>query len=290
MAGAKGKSGGARVGSGGARAGAGAKPSAKTLLDRAFVGPRLPKRSRRVFATEEDRAAAKKERERKKSVLRSHALAQKRDVERALEGREKYARTTSYKKSCEHCAASFVAVISSGKYCDEQCRIDAGNLAAKNRAIDRRTERPCRCCGVIFTPEYGVKNKLQCSDECRTAYKAKIRQEALKKQISSDPVVKLTRAIRTFVCQAIGRGGYKKRSRTQEILGCDFGFFKSHIEKQFCPGMNWENRSDWHIDHIQPLAGAETEEEVIALNHYTNLRPLWAAENLSKGAQITHLI
>jgi hypothetical protein len=60
---------------------------------------------------------------------------------------------------------------------------------------------------------------------------------------------------------------------------------KLHIEKQFKPGMNWLNHSlhGWHIDHIIPMASATTEEEVIKLNHYTNLQPLWASENIKKS-------
>lgn len=50
--------------------------------------------------------------------------------------------------------------------------------------------------------------------------------------------------------------------------------------------MTWENRGEWHIDHIIPLASASTEEELLALCHYTNLQPLWAFDNLSKGAKI----
>lgn len=52
--------------------------------------------------------------------------------------------------------------------------------------------------------------------------------------------------------------------------------------------MNWDNRGlyGWHIDHIIPLSSAKTEEEVYKLCHYTNLQPLWAKENLSKGNKI----
>ena len=49
--------------------------------------------------------------------------------------------------------------------------------------------------------------------------------------------------------------------------------------------MNWENRGLWHIDHIIPLATAKTEDEIIRLNHYTNLQPLWAIDNLKKGTR-----
>ena len=61
---------------------------------------------------------------------------------------------------------------------------------------------------------------------------------------------------------------------------------KIHLEKQFKPGMSWDNRKEWHIDHIVPLASAKDEETMNKLCHYTNLQPLWAEENLSKGARL----
>jgi hypothetical protein len=59
-----------------------------------------------------------------------------------------------------------------------------------------------------------------------------------------------------------------------------------HLESKFVDGMSWDNRSRWHIDHIMPLASAKTEEELVALCHYTNLQPLWAAENLRKSDKL----
>lgn len=35
-----------------------------------------------------------------------------------------------------------------------------------------------------------------------------------------------------------------------------------------------------------PPASANTEEEVVKLNHFTNLQTLWAVDNLVKGAKI----
>jgi hypothetical protein len=50
--------------------------------------------------------------------------------------------------------------------------------------------------------------------------------------------------------------------------------------------MNWDNRKDWHLDHIYPVSLAKDEQELIKLNHYTNFQPLWAIENMSKGNKI----
>jgi len=77
----------------------------------------------------------------------------------------------------------------------------------------------------------------------------------------------------------------KKGKHTEEILGDTFDNVRLYIEKQFTQGMSWENVGEWHIDHIKPLSSGSTREEWIALNHYTNLQPLWAKDNLKKGAK-----
>jgi hypothetical protein len=77
-----------------------------------------------------------------------------------------------------------------------------------------------------------------------------------------------------------------KTNKTFEIVGCSPQFLKEYLEKQFIDGMTWENRSEWHIDHIIPLSSAKTEDELYRLCHYTNLQPLWAEENLKKSNKI----
>jgi len=92
--------------------------------------------------------------------------------------------------------------------------------------------------------------------------------------------------MRILIGASIRKKKFSKTSKTENILGCSFEEFFTHIESQFIDGMSWENRSLWHIDHIIPLATAKTEEEILRLNHYTNLRPLWALDNLKKGSKI----
>jgi hypothetical protein len=77
--------------------------------------------------------------------------------------------------------------------------------------------------------------------------------------------------------------------KTEQIIGCSWEELKQHIEKQFQPGMTWDNHGQygWHIDHHTPLATAKTEQDVYRLNHYTNLKPLWWEENLKKGDKIS---
>jgi hypothetical protein len=72
---------------------------------------------------------------------------------------------------------------------------------------------------------------------------------------------------------------------SERILGCPFSFLIKYIEARFADGMSWENRSKWHIDHIVPLSSAKTKKQLIKLNHYSNLRPIWAKDNLKKGSK-----
>jgi hypothetical protein len=93
--------------------------------------------------------------------------------------------------------------------------------------------------------------------------------------------------ISNLIRVSIKRTGYNKTSKTYDILGCQYDEFISHIENQFLDGMSWDNRSKWHLDHIVPVAFAQTELELYMLNHYTNFRPLWAIDNIIKSDVIT---
>lgn len=80
--------------------------------------------------------------------------------------------------------------------------------------------------------------------------------------------------------------GESKSKRTHDIVGLDKFAFKSYVESKFAEGMTWENYGKWHLDHIKPLYLAKDNEEALLLNHYTNLQPLWAEENLKKNRKL----
>jgi len=99
----------------------------------------------------------------------------------------------------------------------------------------------------------------------------------------NDPIYAMRARLRSRIRTALKDGGLKKKTETYDILGADYKTVTSHLESMFCDGMSWENRSEWHIDHIIPLSSANDEESLIRLCHYTNLQPLWAMDNLKKG-------
>lgn len=127
-------------------------------------------------------------------------------------------------------------------------------------------------------------NKRNYYSDNRETLIAKVNEYEAAKRLT-DPLFKLKKDLRSRLGSVI-----REQSATvgiRENLGCSFEELKKYLESKFLPGMSWENWSQkgWHIDHIKPLALAQTEEEILRLMHYTNLQPLWAKDNLKKGAK-----
>lgn len=80
--------------------------------------------------------------------------------------------------------------------------------------------------------------------------------------------------------------------RMQEILGYSYDQLRTHLENRFTTGMNWERfmAGEIHIDHRIPVAyfkpEAQDSLEFRMCWSLTNLRPLWAAENISKADRL----
>ncbi len=93
---------------------------------------------------------------------------------------------------------------------------------------------------------------------------------------------KLKIRLRGNIRKSLKNNGYTKKSNTYTILGCSYEYFKEHIESQFEDWMSWDNyglyngeeKYGWDLDHIVPLSSAECEEDIIRLNHHSNIQPL----------------
>ncbi len=130
--------------------------------------------------------------------------------------------------------------------------------------------------------EYQKENRKR--PESREKYR-RYRREYERKRRANDPLYAEAGRMMARVRDAFRHAGKKKIKRTEQMLGCTWGQFQEHIESQFQPGMTWSNRSEWHIDHTIPLSHAETVDDLERLAHYTNCKPMWAAENMAKGAR-----
>ena len=136
---------------------------------------------------------------------------------------------------------------------------------------------------VLYYRKYREKNQEVIKKSRHTEEFKEYQNSYMRWKRRTDPLFRLSSRIRSRVIRSIKAQGFKKTSLTSQILGCDWETLKLHLERQFQEGMSWENIGQWHIDHVHPLAQAKTEEELLALCHYSNLQPLWATDNFSKG-------
>lgn len=107
-----------------------------------------------------------------------------------------------------------------------------------------------------------------------------------KDKLDSDPYFRLVHTLRSRFGAAM-KCKFKSAS-SLDLTGCDnWDDVRKHIEKQFTLGMSWDNYGKWHIDHIRPCASFDLtkESEQKECFNYKNLQPLWAKDNLSKGAK-----
>jgi len=109
------------------------------------------------------------------------------------------------------------------------------------------------------------------------------RNKYLREKYNTNNLFKIKAILRARLNEAL-KNNQKSGSAVRD-LGCSVEFLKTHLESKFTEGMNWENHGEWHMDHIKPLASfnLENREELLKACHYSNLQPLWAEDNLSKG-------
>ena len=145
----------------------------------------------------------------------------------------------------------------------------------------------CTCCGKEFMPRRS-DNKY-CSKYCADKHSRSKRQGEINKYFvdlyNNNLNRRLSHCMRSRINKALN--GAHKQQTTLDLVGCSPEDLKQHLEDQFADGMSWDNYGlhGWHIDHIRPLSGFDLSdpEELKEACHYTNLQPLWATDNLSKG-------
>ena len=146
--------------------------------------------------------------------------------------------------------------------------------------------------------EYREKNKeriLKYFEEYRKkpGYKEKFNlymKNYMNNKLKTDPDFKLKMQLRHRIYLALKVKGISKSKRTMKLLGCTVEELWKHLESKFQPGMTKENYGKWHVDHIRPCASfdlTDPKQQFICF-HYTNLQPLWAKDNIRKGAKYEH--
>ena len=210
-----------------------------------------------------------------------YKICKKCEIEKELEQFHKDTRTKDGREgSCKDCKKKYQ------QENKERIKINKKIYLEKNR------ERL-----LLYKKEYKNSNPEKVIESNKKWYRSlnieqkenlKIRKNNYhKSKMMNDELYKIRNITSKILSRIFRQKGYSKKSRTHEILGCSFDEFKLHLESKFEDWMTWENRGlyngelnyGWDIDHIIPVSSAETEEDILRLNHYTNLQPLCSKIN-----------
>lgn len=101
----------------------------------------------------------------------------------------------------------------------------------------------------------------------------------------NDPKVRVDTNIASQIRASLadGKGG----KSWEDVVGYSLEELMEHLENLFTDGMSWGNYGEWHIDHKVPRSWFAYESyedpEFLACWCLANLKPMWGAENISKG-------
>jgi hypothetical protein len=208
----------------------------------------------------------------------------------------------SNKPICPVCGNSFEKKYSRNIYCTIQCyhrdyyKKNKKHISSNSKKWKINNKDKCK----LYDLKWKINNREKIKKGKRIRYsknKNVILEQNIKslnKKLKEDENYKIRHNLKKNLSRrirnALTRSKTNKFYKTFDLLGCNISEAKEHLEKQFKEGMIWENHGThgWHIDHIIPCASFDLTypEQQKKCFHYTNLQPLWAKENMSKGSNI----
>lgn len=123
--------------------------------------------------------------------------------------------------------------------------------------------------------------------EWNTTEKGRASLAASQRKRRSRPDAALMDLLRSRLAHAVSTG--QKSGSAVSDLGCSVADFRLHIESQFQPGMSWDDRESFELDHIHPLAKADLSDraQFLAVANWRNYQPLTRSDNAAKSDAIT---
>lgn len=164
----------------------------------------------------------------------------------------------------------------------------------KKSAYDKEHYQKNKERKIEYQKQYTEKNKdlvYERNKKYNNAHKEEVSKYKVgyeKERRKSDQLYKFKGQIRHLIWLSFQRKNFKKKNLVSEILGCTEEEAQKHLYKTFFDnyGYEYDGKEDVHIDHIVPLATAETEDDVKRLCHYTNLQLLKPKDNMQKSDKI----
>jgi hypothetical protein len=194
--------------------------------------------------------------------------------------------------NCRECQKTMRCKSASPKSDASTLLLDCGKCNLKKLASEFKPFKKAKSgyfstCKSCWKPREWNKEKQKASEQkyvssnpekikAKNARQSKFPQRVMKQRISA-----------RIKCALESASTYKS-NKTVHYIGCDMKYLRKWLEYQFTEGMNWDNRSEWHIDHVRPCAVydlLDLEEQQKCFN-WKNMRPCWKTENMEKGDKI----
>jgi len=179
--------------------------------------------------------------------------------------------------------------------CNNNTKESRKKYREKNREKIKNSAKEYRKNNKEKTKQYYNKNKEKLkayhkewhenNREHIKEYKEKNKQKRNKEnfiRMRKDALFRIKHNTPSLIRDSLRKQGYSKNTKTYSILKCEFSFFLSWLNGKASNGYKY-GMKDLHIDHVIPSSLAKTEEEVLLLNHYSNLQLLTAYDNLYKN-------
>ena len=122
-----------------------------------------------------------------------------------------------------------------------------------------------------------IKRKV---NEYRLANKEKISKQKYirkKQRLKTDEVFKLKQQMNNLIYYSFKRKRkYRSTSKASKIFGCEWKYFYNYLLDTFKNnyGYEYDESIIIEVDHIIPMCRATTIDDVIKLNHISNLQLL----------------
>jgi len=206
-----------------------------------------------------------------------------------------------YKFKCKACGIEYKANQSNQKYCSEACASSVWVENNKDKILkyrknfysnkankERTYEKQKKYLQTDKAKEKKKKRLLKYKLDGRASLYRSKSYKKLKKNPEKLAKAKIINNIRKRIRQSM-HSGTIKNGASINLFGCTTNELRMHIESKFKNGMSWKNYGSWVIDHIIPLSKfnfLNNINERYKANHYSNLQPMWASENLKKSNKI----
>lgn len=202
------------------------------------------------------------------------------------------------------------------RVCCPSCKLDRKRASARTAMGKQRRKRGipqqkgtttnCARCGLAIVKRSLVHTYCEpCAKEVSRARARGVsagrkhkpdgyayQREWMRNKRRNNPGFAVSAHVRVLMHRALGKQKAGRSWRT--FVPYTLEELMAHLEAQFLPGMTWDNRGEWHIDHRRPLCSFNfTTPECLEFREawaLSNLQPLWAEDNLRKGGRMDLLL